>query len=86
MTWRNPPAETGVRLTANPWNYRVNVNHPRMRPLYERFKGWKGVPAWCPLVDEERREFEGWVLGEAEQGHAAIEHQRQQDDTGGFAG
>ncbi len=51
----NIPAETGVLLASNPWDYRVNVNHPRMRPLYERFKGWKGVPAWCPLSDEERR-------------------------------
>lgn len=59
---KNHPAETGVLLTSNPWGYQINVNHPKMRPLYGRFKRWKGIPSWCPLGDEERREFEGWVL------------------------
>ena len=34
-----------------------------MRELYERFKKWKGIPKWCPLSDNERFEFENYIIG-----------------------
>ena len=56
------PAETGLLLHHNPWGYRVNINHPAVRPLYKRYKRWRHIPDWCPLSDEERQEFESYVL------------------------
>ena len=50
---------TTVKL--KPERYRLNVNDDKIRPLYERFKRWKGIPKWCPCSDDERREFEAWV-------------------------
>lgn len=45
----------------NPYTYRINVNHPKIAPLFERFKKWKGIPVWCPLSDKERFEFERYM-------------------------
>lgn len=60
------PAETGVLLEHNPQGYRVNINHPTVRPLYERYKRWRHIPGWCPLSDTERREFENYILPKLE--------------------
>ncbi|HIR02540.1 MAG TPA: hypothetical protein IAD34_00515 [Candidatus Scatovicinus merdipullorum] len=46
----------------NPYTYRVNINHPKIQPLFERYKQWKGVPIWCPLSDSERFEFERYII------------------------
>lgn len=45
----------------NPYTYRININHPKIVPLFERFKKWKGIPVWCPLSDKERFEFERYI-------------------------
>lgn len=45
-----------------PYTYRIDINLPKYRELYYRFKKWKGISKWCPLSDEERREFEDYVL------------------------
>ena len=55
-------AETGQHLQHNPWGYQVNVNHPQVRPFYERYKTQKGIPKSCPLSDSERRQFEAAFL------------------------
>lgn len=46
----------------NEYGYQVDISHPKIKPLYERFKKWKGVPDWCPLSDDERKEFENYIL------------------------
>lgn len=46
------------------YGYQVDISSPEIKPLYERFKKWKGIPAWCPLSDKERLEFEGYILKE----------------------
>ena len=53
---------TQKRTKLNPERYRLNVNDEKIRSLYERFKKWKGIPRWCPCSDEERKEFESWIL------------------------
>lgn len=45
-----------------PYIYKININLPKRQELYLRFKKWKGIPKWCPLSDEERKEFEDYVL------------------------
>lgn len=52
----------GALLKFNPYGYRVNINHPLIRPLYERYKKWKKIPHGAALSDEERFEFEKYIL------------------------
>lgn len=49
----------------NPYTYRININHPKISPLYARFKKWRGVPAHIPLSDKERFEFERYITANA---------------------
>lgn len=44
------------------WGYRTDLNDPEIRELYFRFKAWKNIPRWCPLPDQERHEFDTWVM------------------------
>ena len=60
----NRPKQTGVLLENNPYGFRVNVNHPLVRPYYERYQRYCHMPDWCPMSDDERREFEAYFLGE----------------------
>ncbi len=46
------------------YGYKVDISDPKIKPLYERYKKRKGIPSWCPLSDDERLEFESYVLGE----------------------
>lgn len=46
----------------NPYGYRLNVNHPKIRDLYRRYKAWKGLPPQFTLSDANRFEFEEMVL------------------------
>ncbi len=62
----NHTAETATRLEHNPWGYKVNINHPQIRPIFERYLRWHGIPLWCPLSDAERREFEAAFMAGAE--------------------
>lgn len=39
----------------NPYGYKINVNHPQIRPLYERYKEKVGERI---LSDRQRRHFE----------------------------
>ena len=57
-------------LIDNPYGYQVNIssNRPVLRSgesindLYRRYKAKHRIPAWCPLSDPERREFEAYML------------------------
>lgn len=42
----------------NPYGYRFNVNHPRILPLYEKYKGKAGERI---LSDKQRMHFESLV-------------------------
>lgn len=46
----------------NKYGYQVDITKPKYRELYERYKKYKNIPAWCPLSDYERLEFENYVL------------------------
>ena len=53
--------EQSVYNRSNPYGYKLNINHPRVRDLYERYKKWKDI-AGRPPTDAERKEFESMVL------------------------
>ena len=46
------------------YGYQVDISIPKIKQLYDRYKKWKGIPNWCPLSDEERLEFESYILKE----------------------
>lgn len=46
----------------NPYGYRININHPKILPLWQRYKKRKGIPINEPLSDNERFEFEDIIL------------------------
>jgi hypothetical protein len=48
------PNET-IYAKDNPYGFKINVNHPKIRPLYERFKEKVGERI---LSDSQRRHFE----------------------------
>jgi len=43
----------------NPYGYKINVNHPSIRPLYDRYKHKVGESI---LSDRQRAEFEGYIF------------------------
>lgn len=50
-----------VFIENNPYGYHVNINHPEVKPYYERFKKWKGIRIGAPS-DAERLEFEQYMI------------------------
>lgn len=58
----NSGLKNTIYAAENKYGYRINIMHPKIKPLYQRFRKWKGVPDWCPLSDAERLEFESFIL------------------------
>ena len=44
----------------NKYGYKIAINHPKIKPLYERFKESKNARI---LSDKERFEFEAIIVG-----------------------
>jgi hypothetical protein len=44
----------------NKYGYQININHPKIRPLYERYKARLGERI---LSDKQRFEFESIIIG-----------------------
>ncbi len=51
-----------IIISGNPYGYKVDVNHPKIRPLYDRFKERIGRPIAYPLSDRERFQFENFII------------------------
>ena len=49
----------------NPYGYKINVNHPKILPLYQRYKDKIGERI---LSDQQRFEFEGIIIKMIERG------------------
>jgi len=60
----------------NKYGYKININHPRIRPLYERFKDKAGEQI---LSDKQRVDFEMIILKMIER------NRNEQGYTGGEA-
>lgn len=60
----------GIYTVDNPWGYKLNINHPDIKPFYERFLRWKGIKG-APS-DKERHEFEAYM-----EKHLAKERRKQ---------
>lgn len=70
-------------LKDKPYGYRVDISTEDVLPLYKRYKKWKGIPDWCPLSDDERREFESMLLkgeaNETEKQQRSVYYDKRQD-------
>lgn len=53
----------------NPYGYRININHPVIRPIYERYKEKIGENV---LSDMQRFRFEAYILDKIAQ--KEVEH------------
>ena len=62
LSCHNSVSKNTIYAAENKYGYRINIMHPKIEPLYQRIKKWKGVPDWCPLSDAERFEFESYIL------------------------
>lgn len=49
-------------IPPNKYGYQIDIAHPKIKPLYERYKKWKCIASWCPLSDAERLEFEEYII------------------------
>jgi hypothetical protein len=50
-----------IYAPANPYGYRYNISHPKINPLYWKYKERKKIPPTAPLSDSERMEFEYYI-------------------------
>lgn len=58
-----PPAPSqDMFLHNNPYGFKLNVYHPSLHPLYERYKNSKGLSKRYPVGDAERIEFENYIF------------------------
>ena len=62
LSWHNSVSKNTIYAAENKYGYRINITHPKIEPLYKRYKKWKGIADWCPLSDAERFEFESYIL------------------------
>lgn len=46
----------------NKYGYKLNVNHEQLNKLYRRYKDYKGLSPTLPLTDEQRLEFEQYIM------------------------
>ena len=48
------------------YGYKINISQKPYSELYERYKKYKKIPKHIPLSDDERLEFEKFVLNRKE--------------------
>ena len=46
----------------NPYGYKINVNHPMIRPLFAAFHKHIGIPESVPITHTQRFMFEAMVM------------------------
>lgn len=51
-----------MTMTDHKYGYRVNINHPRINPYYRRYKEWRRIAFADAMSDQERAEFEAYML------------------------
>lgn len=64
--------QESIFVDDNPYGYLLNISHPRVAPLYWRYKKWKGIPRTAPMSGQERFEFEALVLRQKENSHDGL--------------
>lgn len=61
--WKTPsPIPTGRLCIPNKWGYKVNITHPDVAPIYEKWLKDHNLRRQFPLSDEERFAFEDFAI------------------------
>lgn len=55
----NPDKDDSIFIFGNKYGYKVNISHPEIKPLYERYKRKIGCNI---LSDNERFQFESIII------------------------
>jgi len=58
-TDKKPVDNSSIYATENPYGYRININNPKIKPLYEKYK--RKYKIMIPS-DEERKRFEDMIF------------------------
>ena len=51
-----------IFTTSNPCGYKININHPKIYPLFVAYHKKIGVPLHIHMTTEQRLEFEAAVM------------------------
>lgn len=51
-----------IFLFNNPLGFKININHELINPLYRRYKELKGLSIKFPISNQERIEFENYLI------------------------
>ena len=51
-----------IYLFNNPYGFKININHELINPIYRRYKEWKGFSPNYPISNEDRLEFENYLI------------------------
>ena len=73
--------EESIFAKPNKYGYKINVNHPKITPLYEAYHRHIGHPLHIHLSHAQRMEFEMMVLKLIEKKRSR-EHVQQSDSDG----
>jgi len=63
-----------IFITGNKYGYKVNVNHPQIQPLYERFKEKMKTPI---LSDGQRFYFENIIISMFCKNHDNVQREEE---------
>ena len=69
-----------VYLESNRYGYRININHPSIRPLYEAYHRRIGVPLHIHLTHIQRLQFDTLVHRMLEQKRRNVNVQQSHSD------
>lgn len=61
----------------NKYGYQLDICQPLVAKLYWRYKDAHHIPAWCPMSDEERMDFERQVIEWWERKKYGLEQKEQ---------
>lgn len=56
---KNLSENDSIFMSTNEYGYKIRINHPKIRPIYERYKRKIGCQI---LSDRERLEFEAFII------------------------
>lgn len=57
----------------NPIPYQINIAHPVIEPLFNRFFEINHLPKHYPLSDKQRLTFEKWIFDLIKEGKIIVE-------------
>lgn len=60
--FQSVPEPVSIYTHNNPYGYRININHPKILPLYEKYCEKIGMPLHIHLSRPQRLDFERVIL------------------------